>query len=96
MDAYLWHYRLGHINKNKISRLSKERIFKVNDCELLLICESCFLEKLTKSSFTEKDDWTSDVLSLVHTDVCGRMNTSARGGYYYIITFTDDLSRYGC
>ena len=37
----------------------------------------------------------SDVLDLVHTDVCGPMSTSARRGYYYFITFIDDLSRYG-
>ena len=23
-DAYLWHYRLGHINKNKMNRLAQE------------------------------------------------------------------------
>ena len=33
-------------------------------------------------------------LDLVHTDVFGPMNTCARGGYYYFITFTNDLSRY--
>ena len=48
-----------------------------------------------KSSFTEKGERASEVLSLIHTDVCGPMNTSTRGGYYYFITFTDDLSRYG-
>ena len=32
---------------------------------------------------------------MVHSDVCGPMSSSARGGYFYFITFTDDLSRYG-
>ena len=27
--------------------------------------------------------------------VCGPLSTSARGGYNYFITFTDDFSRYG-
>ncbi|KAL4278070.1 hypothetical protein GQ457_03G015140 [Hibiscus cannabinus] len=31
----------------------------------------------------------------MHSDVCGPMNTQARGGYQYFITFTDDFSRYG-
>ncbi len=30
------------------------------------------------------------------SDVCGPMSISARGGYLYYVTFTDDLSRYGC
>ena len=35
------------------------------------------------------------MLELVHTDVCGRMSTQAKGGYEYVITFMDDYSRYG-
>ena len=50
---------------------------------------------MTKSSFTEKGERATELLGLVHTDVYGPMSTSARGGYFYFITFTDDLSRYG-
>ncbi|KAL0445606.1 UNVERIFIED_CONTAM: Copia protein [Sesamum latifolium] len=32
---------------------------------------------------------------LENDDVCGPLNTPARGGYSYFITFTDDNSRYG-
>ena len=35
------------------------------------------------------------MLELIHSDVCGPMSTTARGGYQYFVTFTDDLSRYG-
>ena len=94
-DIYLWNCRLGHINKNRINRLTKKKIFKVDDCESLTTCESCLHGKMTKSPFTGKGERASDILGLVHTDVCGPMNTSARGGYDYFITFTDDLSRYG-
>ena len=37
----------------------------------------------------------SDLLEIIHTDVCGPMSVEARGGYRYFLTFTDDLSRYG-
>ena len=33
-------------------------------------------------------------MGLIHTDVCGPMNTSARRGYMYFIAFIDDFSRY--
>ena len=69
-------------------------MFDINDYKSLLTYESCLLEKMTRSSFTKKDKWASDVLSLVHNDVCGPMNIGAKGGYFYFITFTDDLSRY--
>ena len=53
------------------------------------------LGKMTKSSFKTKDEWASDVLDLVHSDVCGSTNIEAKGGYYYFIVFINDLSRYG-
>ena len=94
-DAYHWHYRLGHINKNKMNRLSKEGILRNNDYESLLTYEYYLFKKMTKSSFTEKGERASDVLGLVHTNVCGPMSTSARSRYHYVIMFTDDLFRYG-
>ena len=50
---------------------------------------------MTKSPYKEKGEQASNILGLVQSDVCGSMNISAKGGYYYFITFTDDLSRYG-
>ena len=55
-DGYLWHYGLGHINKNKMNRLIQERILKDNDYESLPICESYLLGKMTKPSFTVKGE----------------------------------------
>ena len=57
-----------------------------------------------RSLFARQDDQdavhrfserASDLLELIHTDVCGPMSSIARVGFQYFITFTDDLSRYG-
>ncbi|KAK8640461.1 hypothetical protein V6N13_008214 [Hibiscus sabdariffa] len=50
---------------------------------------------MTKAPFSGKGERASDLLVLIHSDVCGPMNTQARGGFQYFITFTDDFSRYG-
>ncbi|KAK9009221.1 hypothetical protein V6N11_035766 [Hibiscus sabdariffa] len=50
---------------------------------------------MTKAPFSGKGERASDLLGLIHSDVCEPMNTQARGGYQYFITFTDDFSRYG-
>ncbi|KAK8669977.1 hypothetical protein V6N13_104744 [Hibiscus sabdariffa] len=50
---------------------------------------------MTKAPFYGKGERASDLLGLIHSDVCGPMNTQARGGFHYFITFTDDFSRYG-
>jgi len=50
---------------------------------------------MTKAPFAGQSERASDLLGLVHTDVCGPMSSTARGGFQYFITFTDDFSRYG-
>jgi hypothetical protein len=50
---------------------------------------------MTKAPFTGQSERASDLLGLVHTDVCGPMSFVARGGFQYFITFTDGFSRYG-
>ena len=75
--------------------LTQEGILEVSDCESLPTYESCLLDKMTKSLFTKKSERASELLALVHSDVWGPMSSSARGGYFYFITFTNDLLRYG-
>ena len=58
-------------------------------------CEPCLLGKMTKTPFSGTMERATDLLEIIHTDVCGLMSVEARGGYCYFLTFTDDLSRYG-
>ena len=50
--------------------------------------------KMTKTPFTGHPEWAGELLEKIHSDVCGPMSTAARGGYFYFVTFTNDLSRY--
>jgi len=50
---------------------------------------------MTKTPFTVQGEKTIDLLGLIHTDVCGPLNTPTRGGFHYFTTFTDDFSRFG-
>ena len=67
----------------------------MNEYGDVTICEPCLHEKMTMSPFNKKGERTSDLLGLIHTDVCGPLSTQARGGFSYFVTFTDDFSRYG-
>ena len=51
--------------------------------------------KMTKTPFSGIMERATDLLEIIHTDVCDPMSVKARGGYRYFLTFTDDLSRYG-
>ena len=65
------------------------------DYESLGTCEPCLMGKLTKTPFSGTMERATDLLEIIHTDVCGPMNVEARGRYRYFLTLTDDLSRYG-
>ena len=52
----------------------------------------CLNDKVT---IFGKCEQATELLCLIHTNVCGPMNINARGGFRYFIMFTDDLSRYG-
>ena len=51
--------------------------------------------KMTKTPFSRTMEQATDLLEIIHTDVCGPVGVEARGGYRYFLTFIDDLSRYG-
>ena len=93
-NSYLWHCRLGHINKNRISRLVREGILNDIDYESIKTYESYLLGKMTKSPFIGKGERAKEILGLIHTDVYGPMNTAAMEGFSYFITFIDDHSRF--
>ena len=49
---------------------------------------------MTEAPFSKRGERTSNLLDLIHSDVCGPMSTCAINGCSYFITFTDDFSRY--
>ncbi|KAJ9543849.1 hypothetical protein OSB04_023556 [Centaurea solstitialis] len=94
-QTYLWHCRLGHINKKRIEKLQKGGLLGSFDFKPFDDCESCLSGKMTKQPFNKDNERANDLLGIIHTDVCGPFSHEARGGYRYFITFTDDFSRYG-
>ncbi|KAJ9562116.1 hypothetical protein OSB04_007276 [Centaurea solstitialis] len=93
--SYLWHCRLGHISKKRITKLQSDGILESFDHTSNDECESCLLGKMTKAPFTGTCERGKDLLDIVHTDVCGPFRSATRHGERYFVTFTDDFSRYG-
>ncbi|KAL0402061.1 UNVERIFIED_CONTAM: Copia protein [Sesamum latifolium] len=86
--------RLGHISKDRIRKLVDSKSLELDDLDDLPTCESCLKGK-TKKPFVGQSAIANSLLYLVHTDVCGPLNTPARGGFSYFITFIDDNAWYG-
>ncbi|KAK1697773.1 hypothetical protein QYE76_014470 [Lolium multiflorum] len=94
-STYMWHCRLGHIRVKRMKKLHTDGLLESLDFESLDRCEACLMGKMTKTPFSGMMERATDLLEIIHTDVCGPMSVASRGGYRYVLTFTDDLSRYG-
>ena len=81
--TYLWHCRLGHINEKCISKVHQHGLLNSFDFESFETCESCLLEKMTKTPFTGHSKRVNDLLGLIHSNVCGQLSSTATGGYQY-------------
>ncbi|GJZ48463.1 retrotransposon protein, putative, ty1-copia subclass, partial [Tanacetum coccineum] len=94
-SSYLWHCRLAHIGKTRMQKLQREGLLEsINDGSYDK-CESCISGKMTKKPFNNNIERATDLLGLIHTDVCGPFRHVSRKGASYFLTFTDDFSRYG-
>ncbi|GKC18073.1 retrovirus-related pol polyprotein from transposon TNT 1-94 [Tanacetum coccineum] len=88
----LWHNRLGHINYRTMKDMLKQGIISYNG-EHKDKCEICVQAKMKRKHFP-KVDRQSEILELVHSDICELNGQLTRGGNRYFITFIDDCSRY--
>ena len=77
-----------------IKKLLNDGYLDQFDYESYVTYEPCFYGKLINSPFSRTGERTSELLELIYTDVCGPMLTQAIDDYFYLITFTDDYSRY--
>ena len=93
-SSSLWHKRLGHISKRRIERLVSDGILDSLDFADFEICTNCIKGKQTNTRRFGANRAT-DVLQLIHTDICGSFPTVSWNGQQYFITFIDDFSRYG-
>ncbi|GJS02691.1 zinc finger, CCHC-type containing protein [Tanacetum coccineum] len=58
-------------------------------------CESCMVGKQTKKSFSKKETYrASQILEMVHGDICGPINPLTQEGNSYILVLIDDCFRY--
>ncbi|KAH9722428.1 hypothetical protein KPL70_006731 [Citrus sinensis] len=88
----VWHARLAHLNFRSLKYMSKHGLINCNDVKGHK-CEICIQAKITKKPFP-KAERNTQILDLIHTDICEYNGILTRGGKRYFITFIDDCSRY--
>lgn len=91
-----WHRKLGHLNLRDMSEACKRGYLKgVNiNSTIPLNCEICARAKMTRIPFPRKSQRKTEILDIMHSDLCGPMQTQSIGGAKYLLTFTDDASKW--
>jgi hypothetical protein len=86
--TYLWHCRLGYIGVKRMKKLHADGLLESFDYESLDTCVPCLMGKMSKTPLSGTMERATNLLEIIHADVCGPMSIEARGGYRYVLTFT--------
>ena len=93
----LWHQRYGHLNVHYLSQLARDELvlgLPEIQTQQLGVCDACQDEKQHQRPFKSGDSWwASQVVQLVHANICGPMATPCVFGSRYFLLFVDDFSR---
>ena len=81
-----------------MKKIVNEEMVNGLDCDMkyeLNFCKPCIESKHNRQKFPKVGGKrASEILELVHTDVCGEIETKSLSGKKYFLTFIDDKSRY--
>lgn len=95
---HFWHRMFGHRDPVAIRKMCSSNLvdgMKIVECGMQTQCETCLEAKSTRLPFPKHSLSTSDkVLDLIHSDVCGPMQTESIGKKRYFLSLIDDYSKY--
>ncbi|KAI5314779.1 hypothetical protein L3X38_043955 [Prunus dulcis] len=92
----LWHRRFGHLNMSSLKLLKEQDIVVglPEIKEVKEVCEGCVLGKQSREAFPrEATTRASTPLELIHSDICGPMQTVTKAENRFFLTFIDDCTR---
>jgi len=88
----IWHRRLAHVGL-KALKILPTVVADAPRMTWKCDCESCNKSKLARKPFTPTTSRATEPLQLVHSDICGPLET-AIGGAGYMLLFIDDATRH--
>lgn len=94
-DLWLWHLRMAHLNVSDIQKLPScaEGIVLKQNAKSNMYCSSCLEGKQSRLPFKHVGTRATKPLEVIHSDLCGPMESMSYGGMRYFITFVDDYTR---
>ena len=96
-SEHLWHQRYGHLGLKNLRMLRDKELvqgLKFQSSQESTFCDGCAKGKQKRMPFPKESSRATEILEIVHSDVCGPMQTKSHGGNRYFVTFIDDKSRF--
>ena len=90
----LWHKNLSQVCERGITYLAKKNFLAGMKQTKVKRCVNCLARKHKRVPFhNHLPSRKSELLELVHSDLCGLFKVKSKGGALYFATFIDDHSR---
>lgn len=93
----IWHQRMTHVNTDGIIYMVRNSVVEgvtLNKSSISK-CKACVLCKITRAPIPKQArTHATQLLQLVHTDVCGQFPVFSMGGYRCFVSFVCASSRY--
>lgn len=95
-DGQTWHRRLGHLNSTDMNKMKQGLVEGMYYSDTFVTsksnCQVCCEGKQSRLPFSTGTRAT-EMLQIVHSDICGPMECKSIGGARYFLLFVDDFSR---
>lgn len=95
-SAEVWHRRLGHVNSYNMNKMQDAveglkftEKAHINKSNCIVCCEG----KQSRLPFANEGNRSTELLEVIHSDICGPMENVSLGGSRYFLIFVDDHSR---
>ena len=94
----IWHRRYGHLRARNLERIAKVQLVDglgYNREKKPSFCEPCIDGKQCRMPFPKTGgERSEELLGVVHSDVCRKIETKSLNRAEYFVTFIDDKSRF--
>jgi transposase InsO family protein len=96
-EAWVWHARIGHLHFAALHKMGCDGLVKGMPLlsQVEQVCEACLAGKHRRSPFPHQAQRrATEVLHLLHGDICGPITPPTPSGNRYFLLLVDDYSRY--
>ena len=95
LDVSTWHRRLAHLSEDNVRKLAAmAEGMSIRYRTTVGACDACMEGKQHRQPSHKSATRTTQPLELIHSDLCGPIDSASFGGALHFILFIDDYTKY--